>query len=135
MRGIWGIHPGWGLTLVRIAMAFIFINAGYVKLLGGGLEGTIAFFGKAGIPAPGLAVPFLGVLELVGGILLLVGLFGRWLGLLYGIEFLVAFFYVKLPMTGWDASRIDLMLLAGAILIFLAGPGKGAVDEVWLEKS
>ncbi len=21
MRGIWGIHPGWGLTAVRIAMA------------------------------------------------------------------------------------------------------------------
>jgi len=35
---------------------------------------------------------------------------------------------------GWNAGRLDLMLLAGGILLFLAGPGKAAIDAVWLEK-
>ena len=43
-------------------------------------------------------------------------------------------FYFKFPVQGWQAGRIDLMLLAGAIKLFLAGPGKAAIDEVWLKK-
>ncbi len=76
--------------------------------------------------------PFIALLELVGGILLLLGVAGRWLGLLYAIEFAVAFFYVKLP-AGFQGARLDLMLLAGGLLIFLAGPGKAALDAYWLE--
>ncbi len=56
------------------------------------------------------------------------------MGLLFALEFVVAAFYFKFPEQGWQAGRIDLMLLAGAILLFLAGPGKAAIDEVWLEK-
>ncbi|MEK7371821.1 MAG: DoxX family protein [candidate division NC10 bacterium] len=74
------------------------------------------------------------ILELVGGILLLIGLAGRWVGLLVTLEFIVAAFYVKFPTQGWSAGRIDLPILAGAILLFLAGSGKASVDEVWLEK-
>ena len=76
--------------------------------------------------------PFIALLDLVGGILLLLGVAGRWLGLLYAIEFAVAFFYVKLP-AGFQGARLDLMLLAGGLLIFLAGPGKAALDAYWLE--
>jgi uncharacterized membrane protein YphA (DoxX/SURF4 family) len=50
------------------------------------------------------------------------------------LEFIVAAFYVKFPTQGWSAGRIDLTILAGAILLFLAGSGKASVDEVWLEK-
>ncbi len=134
MRGIWGIDPGWGLTAVRIALALIFIDAGYRKVLGGGMEGAIQFFAKSGIPAPGIMAPFIGILELVGGILLLLGIAGRWLGLLYAIEFVVATFYVKLPAAGWVQSRLDLMLLAGGLALFLGGSGRAAVDAVWLER-
>jgi uncharacterized membrane protein YphA (DoxX/SURF4 family) len=78
--------------------------------------------------------PFIGILELVGGSLLLLGILGRWLGLLFAIEFVVATFYVKLPASGWAQSRLDLMLLAGGLALFLAGPGRAAVDRMWLEK-
>jgi hypothetical protein len=56
-------------------------------------------------------------LELVGGIALLVGLFTRWFGLLYICEFTITFFYVKLRLTGFVDGRIDLMMLAGAMLL------------------
>jgi len=67
------------------------------------------------------------------GALLLLGIAGRWLGLLFTIKFLVAFFYVKLP-AGFNGARLDLMLLVGGLLIFLAGPGRAAVDALWLEE-
>jgi len=63
----------------------------------------------------------------------LLGIAGRWLGLLFTIKFLVAFFYVKLP-AGFNGARLDLMLLVGGLLIFLAGPGRAAVDALWLEE-
>src|SRR5439155_393154 len=67
------------------------------------------------------------------GALLLLGIAERLLGLLFTIEFLVAFFYVKLP-AGFNGARLDLMLLVGGLLIFLAGPGRAAVDALWLEE-
>lgn len=133
MRGIWGIDPGWGVTAVRVMMALIFIIAGYQKVLSGTAALT-AGFGKMGIPVPWVAGPFIAGLELIGGILLLFGVVGRWLGLLFAIEFVVAGFYVKLAGQGFAAARVDLMLLAGGILLFLAGPGRAAVDSLWLEK-
>jgi hypothetical protein len=56
------------------------------------------------------------------------------LGLLFTIEFIIAFFYVKLRLQSFADGRLDVMLLAAAILLFLAGPGRAAVDEAWLER-
>lgn len=133
MRRIAGIDPGWGLTALRIAMGLIFVVAGWKKLAGG-FAAVAALFAKLGIPIPGVTGPFIAILELVGGLALLAGVATRWFGLLFALEFLVAAFYVKLPGSGWDASRIDLMLLAGAICLVLAGPGRAAVDAGWLER-
>lgn len=133
MRGIWGIGPGWGITAVRVVMASIFVVAGWTKL-SGGMEAVTASFGRMGIPMPELSGPFIVLLELAGGSLLLLGIASRWLGLLFAIQFVVATFYVKLPAAGWVGARLDLMLLAGGLLLFLAGPGRAAVDEIWLEK-
>jgi putative oxidoreductase len=134
MRGIWGIDPGWGITAVRVAMALILVIAGWGKVMGG-LGNVVNAFGRMGIPMPGVSGPFIAFLELIGGFALLIGLFSRWLGLIFAIQFVVATFYVKFAGQGWNAGRLDLMLLVGGILLFLAGPGKAAVDEVWLEKS
>ncbi len=133
MRGIWGINPGWGITAVRIAMGIILAVSGWAKF-NMGIDKLTAFFAQMGIAAPNLAGPFIMVLELVGGPLLVLGIVARWLGLLYAIEFTVATFYVKFAGTGFASGRLDLMLLAGGILFFLAGPGRAAVDELWLER-
>lgn len=134
MRGIWGIDPKWGVTAVRVSMALILTIAGWGKVMGG-LGNVVNAFGRMGIPMPGISGPFIAFLELLGGLALLVGLFSRWLGLIFALEFVVATFYVKFAGQGWSAGRLDLMLLAGGILLFLAGPGRAAVDELWLEKS
>ena len=133
MRGIWGIDPGWGITIVRVVMAAIFIFHGYDKLTGG-IGGVAEFFAKVGLPLPRVSALLVMILELGGGLLLLVGLFSRWLGLLYVVEFAVAAFYVKLPSRGFQAAEFELLLLAGGALLFLAGGGRASVDEMWLER-
>ena len=129
MRALEGIHPGWGITAVRVMMGIILIVAGYQKLAGG-IEGFSGFVGSVGIPLPSLMGPFIVALELIGGLLVLIGLGTRWLGILLVIEFLVTTFIIKLPRMGWDPAQIDLMMLAGALMLLLAGPGKASVDEI-----
>jgi putative oxidoreductase len=63
--------------------------------------GVTANMAKYGLPMPGAFAAVAATLELVGGGLLLIGLFTRWLGLLYAIEFAIAFFYVKLRLASF----------------------------------
>ena len=133
MRALEGVAPGWGITAVRVTMGIILIVAGYAKFAGG-IGNFAGFLGQVGIPAPALMAPLVAVLELVGGLLLLVGAGARWLGLLFVLEFLVVTFVVKLPRAGWDASRIDFMMLAGGVMLLLAGAGKASVDEMLLRR-
>jgi len=133
MRGIFGIDPGWGITLLRLMTAIVFIVSGSGKWAAG-VAATTAGFAKVGIPAPGIAAPFIMVLELGGGILLFLGFFTRGLGLLFAVEMMVTAFYVKFPAQWWNPARIDLMLLVTGILLVIVGPGRLAVDTLWLEE-
>ena len=122
----------WAPVPLRLAMGIIFTVSGYTKLMA--MAGTIAYFAKLGFPIPVVTAWFITLLELCGGIALLLGLFVRYLGLLYTIEFIVAAFWVKLPTQGYLASRLDLMLLAGAVAFYFLGAGHWSIDSVWLEK-
>jgi putative oxidoreductase len=133
MHGLVGIDSGWGVTVAPPMMAIMFIVSGYGKWAAG-MAATAAGFAKAGIPAAGVAAPFIGTLELGGGVLLFLGFFTRPLGLLFALEMLVTAFYVKFPAPWWNPARIDLMLLATGILVIMAGPGRLAVDNAWLER-
>ena len=130
MRGIFGIDPGWGLTLVRLAMGAITGAAGYAKFAGG-LGGVATAFERYGIPLASVVAPLIAVQELVGGVLLVLGLGTRVFGTLFACEFLVTTFWVKFRLMSWNDGRIDLMLLTAAILLLLAGPGRAAIDNRW----
>ena len=117
---------------LRLVMGIIFSVAGYMKLIG--IAGTIDYFTKLGFPVPVITAWFITLLELGGGIALILGLLVRYLGLVYTIEFIVAAFWVKLPMQGYAAARLDLMLLAGAAALYFLGAGRWSIDSIWLEK-
>ena len=127
------LQRDWGITVVRVVMGIILLIAGYQKLAGG--VGTVAAgFAKIPIPLPWLSAVFISILELVGGALLIVGLGVRWLGLAFAIEHIVTTFWVQLRLRGWPNGRLELMLLAGGLMLFLAGPGKMALDAAWRGK-
>ncbi len=118
----------WGIATVRILMGVILVVAGLQKWLGG-IGGTVGFFTQLGIPMPQVMGPIIATGEVVGGLLILLGLGARWVALWFVAEFLVISLVVRLPRQGWDASRLDLMMLAGSMVLFLVGAGKLALDD------
>ena len=59
----------------RLALGFVFVTSGWGKLHR--LPQVVDYFASLGIPAPQLQAPFVATVELVGGALLLAGLFTR----------------------------------------------------------
>ena len=127
----WG-KPFWAAVPLRIVVAVIVGVSGYGKLTN--MAGTIANFTKWGFAIPAATAWFIALLEFFGGIGLLVGLFVRYLGALYAIEFTVAVLWVNLPLQGYQASRLVLMLIAAAAALFFLGAGPLSIDSVWLER-
>ncbi len=112
------------LLVLRLAAGVIFILHGYGKLFGDA-PGMTAFTGMVagiGFPLPGLFAYAAALSEFLGGILLLLGLYTEVATVFLAITMLVAFIgikHLKLPM-----GDPDLSLLAIAIAIFCAGPGR-----------
>ena len=129
MKSLARFDSGWGIAVVRVIMGFVLIITGYEKLTSG-LQRVGASMAKNQIPFPTVMGAYITALELVGGFLLLIGLGGRWLGLLYIGEFLVVSFDVVVPTRGWMDGRLPIMLLAGALMLFVSGSGKASLDAV-----
>ena len=122
-----------GVTAVRVMAGIILLVAGTQKWAAG-IGAFIAFVTQLGIPAPELVGPVIAAGEVIGGLLVLLGFGARWVGLWFLCEFLVTSLYVKLGRgAGWDAARIDLMLLASSVMLLAAGAGAYALDE-WLAR-
>jgi len=123
------LDSDWGIAAVRMIMGFMLILTGYEKLTSG-IQRVSASMVKNQIPFPTVMAAYITALELLGGFLLLIGLGGRWLGLLYIGEFLVVSFYVLVPTRGWMDARLPIMFLAGALMLFVSGSGKASLDRV-----
>ena len=129
MKRLPQLDSDWGIAAVRMIMGFMLILTGYEKLTSG-IQRVSASMVKNQIPFPTVMAAYITALELLGGFLLLIGLGGRWLGLLYIGEFLVVSFYVLVPMRGWMDARLPIMFLAGALMLFVSGSGKASLDRV-----
>lgn len=79
------------LLLLRFALGAIFLYHGYPKLFTHTRD-TMQFFSRSGLP--GFSVYLVGILEFFGGILLVMGLFTRIVGLLLTGEMAVALWKV-----------------------------------------
>ena len=126
------LHPGYGIAIVRIMAGIVLFVAGYQKWTGPGIAGITNFFGNVGIPAPAVMAPLLMSFEVVGGLLLILGLFSRFVGAAMIVQFLVAGFAVSLPsQMGWGQARLDFLLGSCGALFLLSGAGLFSVDA-WL---
>ena len=100
----------------------------------------IGFFQFLNIPLPAFTGWFILLLELVGGLALILGVAIRWLGLLFAIELIVAIVVYKLPMgitfitTGQpqasDAGyEPDVALIAGMLALVVLGAGPLSIER------
>jgi putative oxidoreductase len=123
-------YAGWGIALIRLVMGCMLIYSGYLKFIA--MDGTVGFFNFVNIPAPGIIAPVIATGEVLGGLLLVLGLGIRYVPFWFIAMFIVTTFYVKLPreapVFGYDAGRIDIMLLIGNVMLLLEGAGAFALD-------
>ncbi len=75
----------------RVLLALIFVLSGFNKLRS--FHGTAGYFAHSHMPAPGLATVIAIVVELVGGILLIIGLRAGLVALIMAIYLVGATYY------------------------------------------
>jgi putative oxidoreductase len=114
----------YGPLPLRIFAGITFIAHGLPKFED--VAGTQGFFGTVGIP-PELVVP-IGLLEVIGGIFLLVGVLTRITSALLVMDMIGAILIVKLSKGFVGGYELDLLLLAMALSLILTGPGRISIE-------
>jgi len=118
---------------LRLALGIMFIAHGLLKLMVFTPAGTVKFFESIGLPGP-LAYIVMGA-ELVGGILILVGLYSRWVSAAL-VPILIGAIYPHAgngwgfgnPGGGWEYPAF---LSATGIALALLGDGKFALSSLF----
>jgi len=122
------------VILIRLIVGGVFLSEGIQKFLFPGNLGVGRFI-KIGIPSPEIMAPFVGVVEIVGGGLLLAGFLTRLAAIPLVISMLVAITTTKIPIfqkSGFWAmaheARVDYAMLLGCIFLLIAGAGTWSLD-------
>lgn len=120
--------------LGRFLLAFMFIPAGFGKLTN--LEGTAGYIASGGLPAPMVLAALVGLLELLGGIALVIGFKVRWVGLALALFVLLAsvLFHPYWSVAPEQQMMVKLLFMknlsvaGGMFLVSALGAGPLSVD-------
>lgn len=127
------------LLAIRLYWGWSFAQTGWGKLMN--LERTTAFFGSLALPAPKLNAIAAGTTECVGGGLLVLGLFTRFISPALIFVMLVA--YITADREALLAvfndpekfsSAAPFLFLFAALIVFAFGPGKFSLDALMRQK-
>ena len=110
--------------LIRLMVGAVFFTEGIQKFLFSDALG-VGRFVKIGIPLPQVMAPFVGVVEIVAGFLLMVGLFVRLATIPLFIDICVAIISTKIPMLVHEGfwkmaheARTDFCMFLGLTFLF-----------------
>lgn len=118
--------------MLRVVIGVIFLAHGGQKLFIWGFGGVAAFMGKIGVPAPMLAAVVVSLVEFLGGLALVLGLYAQWAAALLGVDMLVAILAVHLRGGFFlpNGFEFALTLLAANTALVLLGSGEASVDRL-----
>jgi uncharacterized membrane protein YphA (DoxX/SURF4 family) len=121
--------------LIRLLVGAVFLSEGIQKFLFPAALGVGRFI-KIGIPAPQFFAPFVGIVEIVCGTLLIIGLLTRLATIPLIIDISVAIITTKIPMLStagfWSMAheaRTDYCMLLGMVFLLLVGSGPFSIDR------
>ncbi|ADB63579.1 DoxX family protein (plasmid) [Haloterrigena turkmenica DSM 5511] len=117
----------------RVLVGLLFVQHGAQKLFGlfGGIDGSgstaplISMYGAAGI------------IELVGGLLIVVGLLTRLVALIAAGQMVVAQFIAHLPegiVPIQNGGELGLLYLAGFLVLVLYGSGRYSLERLFFDR-
>ena len=115
---------------LRIIAGIGFMMHGLPKLLD--ISNTQNSFTNMGLP-PELAI-IIGLLEFIGGLAILLGVFTRIAAGLLAIDMIGAILLVKLSKGFIDGYELDLLYLAIMISLMLTGPGNLSIEKNVLKR-
>ena len=120
--------------IIRMMVGAIFLSEGIQKFLLPAQVGA-GRFEKIGLPEPGLLAPFVGGVEIVCGLLVLVGVFTRLAVVPLLIVMSTAILTTKVPILLQDGfwkmahdSRTDFAMLLGSLFLLIVGAGRWSWD-------
>ncbi|WP_284037180.1 DoxX family protein [Neobacillus sp. 114] len=119
-------------TILRVFLGATFLIHGVAKFQGG-IENTAGFFESLGLP--GFSAYVVALIELIGGIAVILGIGTRVISILFAIVLAVAIVKVKIAvgflgngqMAGYE---LDLALMAISIYLAAANKSVLALDNV-----
>ena len=130
----WANRTAKAVLLIRILVGWVFLSEGIQKVLFPDSLGAGRFV-KIGIPWPQVMAPFVGVVEIVCGTLLLIGLLTRLASIPLLIDISVALYSTKIVTLSknglWSTlheARTDVCMLLGLIFLLLVGGGTLSFD-------
>jgi putative oxidoreductase len=146
--------PGWTILVRLLVGLVVFFPEGIQKLIFPEILGA-GRFTTIGIPHPDLMGPFVGMVEIVCGALIILGLFTRLAAIPLIIVMIVALISTKLPiLLGHDFSifhlgkfqrlgfwsmaheaRADFDMLLGCVYLLIEGGGAWSLDARLKAKS
>jgi putative oxidoreductase len=110
------------LSILRLVAAFIFMQTGTAKLI----AFPAAMLPGGGTASLGSLIGVAGILETVGGLLLLVGLFTRPVAFVLSGEMAVAYFKAHAPHGFWPVlNHGQLAVLFAFLWLYLSAAGAG----------
>ncbi|HKL88385.1 MAG TPA: DoxX family protein [Salinibacter sp.] len=135
------------LPLIRLMVGVVFVSEGLQKFLFPALRGP-GRFAEIGFPAPEFFGFGVGTVEVICGVLLLVGLYTRWAAMPLVLLMTGALLITKLPILlghgfgpfgvreldtygFWammHAARTDWAMLLGSLVLSIAGAGPRSLD-------
>jgi putative oxidoreductase len=122
------------LLFVRVVWGWLFFETGKGKL--GNLTVPTEYFASLGIPLAGVNAVVVGVLECVGGLLLLGGLASRFIAMLLFGNMVVA--YLTAHRGSFESIRAfseaaPCAFLFASLLVLAFGPGRVSIDA-WIRR-
>jgi putative oxidoreductase len=114
----------YGPLPIRLLAGIAFMAHGIPKLTDPAM--TQGFFGNIGLP-PEMAIP-IGLLEVIGGFVMIVGILTRIASLLFIVDMVGAIILVKISDEFVGGYELELILMSIAISLLLTGPGRISIE-------
>ncbi|HEY0815160.1 MAG TPA: DoxX family protein [Pseudonocardia sp.] len=121
------------MLAARLLLGAVLLAHGWQKLIGDGLGVTSVGFARLGVPLPMLSAGFAGCVETGGGLLFVAGLLTPIAGVLVTFLMLSAGWFAGDwfgGVTGPGGWELVGVIMAGALLLAAAGPGRFSLDHV-----